>query len=128
MFKYIGSIALVLCLYTVSSAQVSLDVPEQINEEVRMKNASIDSTRIPGYRIQIAFSNNMNTVKTARSKFVQTFPECSAEAYLLYQQPYWKLRVGDYYREIDAQKDLAKIREKFPKAFVVKDHIQRPPL
>ncbi len=111
-----------------SQAQVTVDVPEQVNVELRMKNASIDTTKVSGYRIQIAFNSDMSKANKAKTKFQINFPDYSTRAYLLYQQPYWKLRVGDFYREIDAQKLLAEVREHFPDAFVVKDYVQRPKL
>ncbi len=130
MVKKLKIIALVLVSFIgyQANAQVSIDIDESINQELRMKNARIDSSKISGYRIQIAFSSNMSQANAARSKFVSAFPEYSDRAYSLYQQPYWKVRVGDFYREIDAQKLLAEVREKFPNAFVVSDYVKRPKL
>ncbi|MBT8326668.1 MAG: SPOR domain-containing protein, partial [Bacteroidia bacterium] len=64
----------------------------------------------------------------SKTKFRSSFPEYANRTYSLYQQPYWKIRVGDFYREIDAQKLLAEVRVKFPNAFVVRDYIKRPKL
>ncbi|NNJ55496.1 MAG: SPOR domain-containing protein [Bacteroidia bacterium] len=111
-----------------TNAQVSIDIDETINQELRMKNARIDSTKISGYRIQIAFSSNMSKANASKTKFRSSFPEYANRTYSLYQQPYWKIRVGDFYREIDAQKLLAEVRVKFPNAFVVRDYIKRPKL
>lgn len=128
MSKTLLTAVLVLSALLGAEAQVSVQVPEQVNVELRMKNASIDSSKIDGYRIQIAFSNDMNEVRKAQHKYAVEFADHKDGSYMIYQQPYWKLRIGDFYREIDAQKMLAEVREVFPKAFVVKDHIQRPPL
>jgi hypothetical protein len=65
-------------------------------------------------------------VTTSESKFKTTFPGYSERVYALYQQPYWKIRVGDYYREVDALYMLDEIRVYFPNAFLVKDFIRRP--
>jgi mRNA-degrading endonuclease RelE of RelBE toxin-antitoxin system len=123
--RIIIPVLLLVAGYT-SSAQVTVDVPEQINVELRMKNASIDSTKVSGFRIQIAFNSDMSKASKAKTKFRMRFPDYSSRAYLLYQQPYWKVRVGDFYKEIDAQKLLEEVRVHFPDAFVVKDYIQRP--
>jgi len=119
----------VLCLITIafaSQAQVTVKVDIKIEEQLRIKNALIDSTRIEGYRIQIAFSSNQSEANSSESKFKSRFPAYSSRVYRLYQQPYWKIRIGDYYREIDAQKMLKDVRVYFPNAFLVKDNIRRP--
>jgi hypothetical protein len=109
-------------------AQVTVEIDEAIEEQLRMKNAQIDTTKIQGFRIQIAFSSNMSSAEGSKSKFANKFPEISDRAYMLYQQPYWKVRIGDFKREIDAQKLLNEIRVYFPDAFVVRDYIKKPML
>ena len=68
---------LVLCSAFSIQAQVTLDIDEKINENLRMKNAQIDTTKISGYRIQIAFSTDKSVVTSYESKFVTTFPNYS---------------------------------------------------
>lgn len=125
MYKYFV-VLVFLCSVHAMKAQVTLDIDEKINENLRMKNAKIDSTKISGYRIQIAFSSDKSDVSISESKFISIFPDYSDRVYALYQQPYWKIRVGDYYREVDAIYMLDEIREHFPNAFLVKDYINRP--
>jgi mRNA-degrading endonuclease RelE of RelBE toxin-antitoxin system len=124
-YKYLA-VLVFLCSANVMQAQVTIAIDERINENLRMKNAQIDSTKISGYRIQIAFSSDKSDVSISESKFVSIFPNYSDRVYPLYQQPYWKIRVGDYYREVDAIYMLDEIREHFPNAFLVKDYINRP--
>lgn len=122
-------ILVVLGLFSASyavQAQITVKIDESINEQLRMKNASIDSTKISGYRIQIAFSTDQSNASSSESKFKSRFPEYRDRVYSLYQQPYWKIRVGDFYREIDAQKMLSDVRVYFPNAFLVKDYVRRP--
>jgi len=127
----VSSLVLVLSLIgTVSFGQVDLKVNDKLNEAVRMKNARIDSTRFQGFRIQIARDKNKNTVLSAQAKFVRLFPEYAGRTYLLYQQPYWKMRVGDFYRELDAQPLLLEIEKGnyFSLPTMVPDLIRRPML
>ena len=124
-YKYLVFLLFFSSAYAIQ-AQVTLDIDERINENLRMKNAQIDSTKISGYRIQIAFSTDKSNVSSSESKFKNIFPMYSDRVYVLYQQPYWKVRVGDYYREVDAIYMLDEIRLHFPNAFLVKDYIRRP--
>ena len=111
-----------------SYGQVTIKIDETINEQLRIKNASIDTTKITGYRIQIAFFTDRNQARLSENKFTVEFADYNVKTYSLYQQPYWTIRVGDYYHEIDAQQLLVDVRRIFPEAIVVKDYISRPPL
>jgi hypothetical protein len=115
-----------MCATHISVAQVSVDIDQKIEENLRMKNASMDSLKVSGYRIQIAFSTSQSVVMDARAKFQRLFPDYYSRTYPLYQQPYWKMRVADFYREVDAIAMLDDIRVYFPNALLVRDYIRRP--
>ena len=122
--KYLGS--LVLCLFITSSyGQVTTLNNQKIDEQVIIKNASVDTTKISGYRIQLAFNTDRSFVENIKTKYANYYPK-NEQTYTIYQQPYWKLRVGNFYREIDALANLKQIREFFPNAFIVPDNIKRP--
>lgn len=84
---------------------------------------------IEGFRIEIFFeagNYSKNQALEAKSKFVQQFPE--VPSYLIFQQPYYKVRVGDFRSKMEAQKFLHHIEYDYPQAFVVKDEINFPKL
>jgi hypothetical protein len=108
-----------------SYGQVTLVNNLKIDQQLIIKNASVDTTKISGFRIQLAFNTDRSFVENIKIKYTNYYPE-SKETYTIYQQPYWKLRVGNFYREIDALATLKQIREFFPNAFIVPDNIKRP--
>jgi hypothetical protein len=78
---------------------------------------------IKGFRIQIFFDSGNNS----KSKAVSALNEFKAKhskigAYLTFQEPNYKVRVGDFRTRMDAQRFLHKIAEDYPNAFVVKDN------
>ncbi|MBL0046903.1 MAG: SPOR domain-containing protein [Bacteroidetes bacterium] len=89
----------------------------QINSE----NESID-----GFRIQIHFGGEREKAKTIKTKFLQQFPDVAA--YEVYQQPNFKVRVGDFRTRLEAQKFMTEINTYFPSAFIVADEIHLPKL
>ncbi|MDG1757305.1 MAG: SPOR domain-containing protein [Bacteroidia bacterium] len=122
--KYLAS--LVFCLFmNLSYGQVTIVNNLKIDQQLIIKNASVDTTKISGFRIQLAFNTDRSFVENIKIKYTNYYPE-SKETYTIYQQPYWKLRVGNFYREIDALATLKQIREFFPNAFIVPDNIKRP--
>ena len=80
---------------------------------------------INGYRIQIAAYSGVNSksqAEYARNSFTSLFPY--TRSYLIYNEPYFKVRVGDYYTRLQAYKDLETIRETYPSAYIVPDKIR----
>jgi hypothetical protein len=128
-------IFLTFLLFTIgysAAAQVTIKIDEKINEQLRMKNALIDSTKLKGYRIQIAFSKNKSEVENIAASFKSYYPEYNTRVYKVYQSPYWKIRVGDFYRPLDALKLLDELlnhsSNKFERSILVKESIRRPQL
>jgi hypothetical protein len=82
-----------------------------------------------GYRVQILSESGNEAKKKAmeaKTTFLtqySTFP-----AYLLFQTPNFKIRVGDFRTKLEAYQCLKQIQMNFPNAFVVKDEIQFPSL
>ena len=79
---------------------------------------------INGYRIQIAAYSGVNSksqAEYARNSFNSLFPY--TQSYLIYNEPYFKVRVGNYYTRLQAYKDFETIRETYPSAYIVPDKI-----
>ena len=84
---------------------------------------------IKGWRIQIFFEagNNSKTMAIeAKSNFVNRYS--NVPVYLIFQEPYYKVRIGDYRTKMEAEAFLKKISGTYPNAFVVKDDINFPKL
>ncbi len=81
---------------------------------------------IQGYRIQIFFGSDRKAANEARTKFLQLFPE--TEAYLVYQQPNFKVRVGDFRNQLEAQAIYRSLLTQFETVFIVPDKINLPKL
>ena len=84
---------------------------------------------IEGYRLEIYFgSDNKAREKATRIKneFNLMFPHIPA--YMTFQTPNFKVRVGDFRNKSEALKTKAAIEYKYPNAFIVKDNIRFPAL
>ncbi len=84
---------------------------------------------VPGYRIRI-YSNLGNTARDEsqdiKARFYEKFPEIPI--YQEYDNPYFKVYVGDYRTKVDALEDFKQIKRLFPRAFIVPDKINYPNL
>jgi len=82
---------------------------------------------ISGYRIQIYSVSGVNSKdKVNKEKAEFLLKDIKAVAYIVYQSPYFKLRIGDYRTKLEAYHYLQEIIEEYPFAFVVKDEINSP--
>jgi hypothetical protein len=83
--------------------------------------------KIIGWRIQIFFDSGNNSKSKAYARkgvFMAMYPDMSV--YLMFQSPYYKVRVGDFRTRMDAEGFKQKLLGEFPDAFVVKDEIRSP--
>ncbi len=90
--------------------------------EINKKNPNI-----LGWRINIFFETGNNSKKLAleaKAAFVQN--HANVPCYLVFQEPYYKVRVGDYRSQLEAEKFLRQLANEYPNAFVVEDDINYP--
>lgn len=78
---------------------------------------------IPGFRIQIASETGSNSKAKAfsvKEKFLQDYPEISA--YLVFDEPNFKVKVGDFITKLDAFVFMQKIKSQYP-CTIIKDNV-----
>jgi hypothetical protein len=77
--------------------------------------------QLSGYRIQIYSGNKKQPARQARLKFSQLHK--NIKAHESYQQPNFKVRVGDFKTKLEALKFQKELLKYFPNCFIVKDDI-----
>jgi hypothetical protein len=111
-------------IYIYKDPRIDLLVKKQIaiNEETTR-----DARRnIPGYRLQVINTNDRAAAMNAKAKVYQLFPEL--KAYLLYQAPYFRLRVGNFKEREEANDYRKLLAKEFPGGIsIVTDIIEVKP-
>ena len=82
---------------------------------------------IPGFRVQIAsFSgtNSKNSAFSLRDRFVIDYP--AVQAYIVFDEPNFKVKVGDFRTRLEAYAFLQQIKEVY-KGYIIKDNINPEP-
>src|ERR1700722_3943338 len=94
----------------------------QINEETTR-----DSRRnIPGYRILVITSNDRNKVFNVKAQIYQEYPEL--KPYIMYQPPNYKLKLGNFKTQDEAQIYSDKLIKLYPTGvYIIHDVIERKP-
>ncbi|MGI4749504.1 MAG: hypothetical protein ACRYFB_02625 [Janthinobacterium lividum] len=79
-----------------------------------------------GYRVQFFISPNRNEIYSKQAAFNQLYPDL--RTYIIYQEPNYKIKAGDFRTRLEAQKLMRDIRPQFPTLFLVSEKINVPKL
>ncbi|SDS43860.1 Sporulation related domain-containing protein [Polaribacter sp. KT25b] len=113
---YLGTFILLLLASSNSiSAQNTTNSSNQIKNLIAKKRA-FNSKFGFGFRVQI-FYGNETEARSLQNKFKLNFPDVYTK--LDYDQPYWKVQVGNYKTRLEADKAMVGFSEKFSGLIVI---------
>ena len=78
-----------------------------------------------GFRIQVLNTVNRGDAVAARTRLLTEFP--TEKVYLLYQEPYFKVRFGNFRNRGDAEEFQEKLDKLFPGVFIIPSPIEPKP-
>lgn len=76
---------------------------------------------VEGYTIQVYSGIKREDALNVRKKLTQSLPDLESE--VQYRQPNFRVRSGQYFTRLEAQKDYLAIKRYFPNAIVIPDRI-----
>jgi len=103
-------------------------IDQLVNKQIEINDITTRDSRrsAAGFRIMVISSNNRNKVLEAKTKMYQRFPEL--KAYMMYQSPFFRLKVGNFLERTDAEEYLAKVQKLFDtNVYIVPDTIEVKP-
>ena len=129
-------ILILACLYngalyaqdTLSMVQADPRVDSLVRKQIQINELTTRDSRrnVPGYRIEVANSNDRNQVFAIKTKIYKVYPEL--KPYLIYQPPNYKLKVGNFKTPEEAEPYLQKLTQDFPSGvYLVHDIIEIKP-
>jgi len=84
------------------------------------------SGQYKGYRLQVVNTRSRDEAFKAKADLLQMFPQ--QKVYMLYQSPYFKIRIGNFMQRADALAFRAQLEKSYPQtAYVVEDVIEYTP-
>ncbi|MBS1664369.1 MAG: SPOR domain-containing protein [Bacteroidetes bacterium] len=105
----------------VKDPRVDLLMKKQI--EINEETTKDTRRNMPGFRIQVINSPDRNKVFAAKAKVYQEFPDM--KPYLLYQAPNYKLKVGNFKTQEEAEEAQKQLERFFSTGlYVVRDIIE----
>ena len=111
---------------TIPSTTVT-DAPLHVNKRldaildtIAMHNKSIKFTN--GFRIQIYVGSDRKSADDAKIYTYQKYPEIFP--YLSFQQPIYKVKIGDFLNRMDAERYFSDIKDLYPSAMILPDRVE----
>jgi len=79
-----------------------------------------------GYRLQVLNTRSRDEAFKLKAELLQMFPD--QQTYILFQSPYFKVRIGNFFRKPDAESFKNRLLKKFPQnTYIVDDVIEYTP-
>ncbi|MDO5510267.1 MAG: SPOR domain-containing protein [Weeksellaceae bacterium] len=75
------------------------------------------NNKVNGFKIQVMYTKDRNAANRSRAEFAAAFPDLVPT--LEYSQPDYRVMGGDYFTKRSAAADLARVKRKYPGAFLV---------
>ncbi len=99
-----------------TASETGSDSDEKDSQESSGNSATASNGKTVGYRVQIFSDNNPRTAKNeARSKQRSISAKCPHySTYVTYTSPYWRLKVGDFRSQSEAEEAAEELKKMFP--------------
>jgi len=100
-------------------------VDKLILKQIEINAETTKETRknMPGFRIQVINTTDRSKVFAAKAKVYQEFPD--VKPYLLYQAPNYKLKVGNFKTQEEAEEMQKQLERLFPSGtYIIRDVIE----
>jgi hypothetical protein len=100
-------------------------IDQLVKKQIEINEVTTRESRrfVPGFRIQVMNSPDRAKVFAAKARVFEQFPDW--KPYLLYQSPNYKLRVGNFKTQDEAQDAMKQLSKIFPAGlYVIPDVIE----
>ena len=107
---------------------IRLDVLAAKQAEINKKAVLMNITHASGYRIQIINTQSRDEANTIKAEMLRRFPE--QKTYLLYKSPNFKVRVGNFLTQREAEPIRKMIAALYPNRsiYLIADRVEFRPI
>lgn len=117
-FKIVVSICFLFLTNFLNAQELSQQDINKLNDLVDKKHKMQANNELKStYRLQI-FSGSLNNAKETRSDYSEL--DLNVESVIVYEEPNYKVWVGNFRNRIQADRTFTKIKEDYPNALIIK--------
>ncbi len=108
-----------------SAITPTADITDRLDAVLESSDTYKAETKfVDGFTIQIYTGSSSDEARIIRGKALSLMPDEDVE--LFYDEPSFKVKVGQYFSRLEAQRDFANLKGKFPMAIIIPDKIPIP--
>jgi hypothetical protein len=100
------------------NGKVTINQSSKLDSVVKLKKEL--NGKVQNLRIQI-FNGDRENAELVMKEYLEIFNDTSAS--IIYETPNYKIWVGNFYNQIEADKKLIEIRKKFKSAFIFRPEL-----
>lgn len=123
---------IITCLLSIScvaqSGYLRLYQDSRIDNLImKQREIHVNDSTIDGFRVQIFMelgNDALHHADSVKEAFLENYPE--VPIYLVFGQPYYRLRIGDYRTRLEAENMYQQVKNEYRNAFVTADRIELP--
>ena len=101
------------------NGNIKINQSNKLDSIIKLKKEL--NSKIQNLRIQI-YSGDRDNAEQIIKEFIKIFNDTTAD--VIYETPNYKVWVGNYYTQLEADKRLLEIRKKFRSAFIFRPELQ----
>ena len=101
------------------NGNIKINQSNKLDSIIKLKKEL--NSKIQNLRIQI-YSGDRDNAEQMIKEFIEIFNDTTAD--VIYETPNYKVWVGNYYTQLEADKRLIEIRKKFRSAFIFRPEFQ----
>ena len=101
------------------NGNIEINQSNKLDSIIKLKREL--NSKIQNLRIQI-YSGDRDNAEQMIKEFIEIFNDTTAD--VIYETPNYKVWVGNYYTQLEADKRLLEIRKKFRSAFIFRPELQ----
>ena len=101
------------------NGNIEINQSNKLDSIIKLKKEL--NSKIQNLRIQI-YSGDRDNAEQMIKEFIEIFNDTTAD--VIYETPNYKVWVGNYYTQLEADKRLLEIRKKFRSAFIFRPEFQ----
>ena len=101
------------------NGNIEINQSNKLDSIIKLKKEL--NSKIQNLRIQI-YSGDRDNAEQMIKEFIEIFNDTTAD--VIYETPNYKVWVGNYYTQLEADKRLIEIRKKFRSAFIFRPELQ----
>ena len=109
--------------YTSPNVKPSHDVTASINtflDSAAQRNREYDF--YTGYTVQVYSGAESQKAREVKDDVYMVLPDATPA--ISFEAPFWKVKVGKFYNEMEAQKSYVKLKSEFPNAIIVPERFK----